>query len=198
MERSAAAAPGARRPVRWAGWLLVLAAGLLINVFLVTTVGISGSSMEPSLTGGERALVPRYELWLNRLTGRDYRRGDIVFFPDPTARDCSWRCPYLIKRVVGLPGETVEIRSGQVLIDSLPLQEPYLQDAWQGSFSLQPVTVPAGSYFVLGDNRYPYGSQDSRSFGPVAADAVAGRASFVLWPPLRSGNSGLQLNLRGL
>ena len=198
MQREAAAPPEAGRAGRISGWVIAVLAGVFINVFLVTTVGINGGSMEPSLHDGERALVPRYEQWLNRLAGKAYGRGDIVFFRDPTRTDCGWRCPYLIKRIIGLPGETIEIRSGKVLVDSMPLAEPYLLDSWRGSFSMDSTVVPAGTYFVLGDNRYPYGSQDSRSFGPVESDRVAGRASFVLWPPVRSSEAGLQLNLRGL
>ncbi len=198
METTPVSPPPAERRGHWKGWLTAILLGVLINVFLVTTVGISGSSMQPTLLGGERALVPRFEQWLNRLGSGTYGRGDIVFFPDPTTGSCSWRCPYLIKRIVGLPGETVEIRSGTVLIGGAALAEPYLADSWRGSFSMAPITVPADSYYVLGDNRYPYGSQDSRSFGPVPVESVAGRASTVIWPPLRIGDEGLSVNIRGL
>lgn len=179
-------------------WLLVIAVAAFINLFLVTTVGISGSSMEPGLRDGERVFVPRYEIWWQRLTGSGFERGDIVFFPDPTAADCRVFCPLVIKRIVGLPGETVGIRAGAVSVDGAPLAEPYLGDAWAGSFSMEPRLVPEGNYFVLGDNRYPYGSQDSRNYGPVPAGSIAGRASAVLWPPLRNGPAGVSLNWRAL
>lgn len=179
-------------------WVPVILLAVAINMFLFTTVGIRGDSMEPTLHSGERALVPRFEVWWQRLAGSGYDRGDVVFFPNPVARDCGWRCPWVIKRIVGLPGETVSIDNGTVSINGEPLPEPYLQDEWRGSFTMGPVRVPAGSYFVLGDNRYPYGSQDSRSYGPVDAGTVAGRVSAILWPPLRSGEDGLELNWRGL
>ncbi len=192
--------PQAKRDTRSGvlGWLLTILLAVAINMFLFTTVGIRGQSMEPTLHDAERALVPRYELWWQRLTGGSYGRGDIVFFPNPAVKDCGWRCPWVIKRIVGLPGETVSISRGTVSVDGDALAEPYLQDEWKGSFSMGPVLVPEGSYFVLGDNRYPYGSQDSRSYGPVDAGTVAGRASVVVWPPVRSGADGLELNWRRL
>lgn len=177
------------------GWLFVVLSALAVNLFLFTTVGISGSSMEPSLSNGERALVPRYEVWLNRLGGRGWQRGDIVFFPDPRA-DCNLRCPWVIKRIVGLPGETVSIRQGTVLIDGTELAEPYLDGVWKGSFTMGELTVPDGTFFVLGDNRYPYGSHDSRSYGPVPAGSIAGRVTAVVWPVLRTDGE-LRLNWRG-
>ncbi len=190
------AEPGPRTRSAVLSWLFVLLAALAVNLFLFTTVGISGSSMEPTLMDGERALVPRYEVWLNRLGSRDWQRGDVVFFPDPRAT-CNVRCPWVIKRIVGLPGETVSIRQGTVLINGTELAEPYLDGVWKGSFAMGEVTVPEDAFFVLGDNRYPYGSHDSRSYGPVAAGSVAGRVSAVVWPPLRS-EGGLSLNWRGL
>lgn len=184
-----------RRSRRWLSWLAVGLLALLINWLLITTVGIRGNSMSPTLENGDRALVPRYEHWLKRMLGSGYARGDIVFFPDPTRTDCRLFCPHLIKRIVGLPGETVEIRRGTVYIDGEALAEPYLADAWQGSYSQQPLTLPGDSYYVLGDNRFPYGSQDSRSFGPVPASSVAGRASLLIWPPLRLQDGSFTLNV---
>jgi len=180
---------GKRR--RWWSRLLlpavVLGLAALINVFLFTTVAIRGSSMEPALQDGERVLVPRWEYWWQRLAGGGYGRGDIVFYPDPTAEQCRLLCGYVIKRIVGLPGEHLEIEDGQVRIDGRDLDEPWLDGAWEGSFSLDGLTVPPGEYFMLGDNRYPYGSHDSRTYGTVPAAAVAGRAAVVLWPPGRAG-----------
>ena len=191
-----AAKQPARRSSPVLTWLFVILTAVAVNLFLFTTVGISGSSMEPTLHHGERALVPRFELWWKRLTGGSWERGNIVFFPDPQA-DCHLRCPWVIKRIVGLPGETVAIRQGVVLINGAELSEPYLAGEWPGSFVMAEITVPDGSFFVLGDNRYPYGAHDSRSYGPVDADSIGGRASAVLWPPFRSAD-GLSLNWRPL
>ncbi len=176
-------------------WLVILLGAVAINLFLFTTVGISGDSMSPSLHSGDRALVP---LWQNWWPGHEYGRGDIVFFPDPTDDGCRLRCPWVIKRIIGLPGETIAIDSGVVSINGQELAEPYLLSSWRGSLSRGAETVPADSYFVMGDNRYPYGSFDSRTYGPVPASEVAGRASAVVWPPLRRTAEGWTLNLRGL
>ena len=85
----------------------------------------------------------------------------------------------LIKRVIGLPGETVEIRDGQVYIDGVPLDEPYLDQGTRGRFG--PVSVPPLHVFVLGDNRSF--SNDSRAFDAISVENILGRAWFSYWPP---------------
>ena len=103
---------------------------------------------------------------------RSHRGEVIVFhFPLDTSRD-------FVKRVIGTPGETVEIREGQVLIDGVPLQEPYITR--RDNRSMAAIEVPADSYFVLGDNRP--GSNDSRDWGPVRFDLIIGRAWLSYWP----------------
>src|SRR5690625_4974267 len=190
-----------RKQSRLPPWLLpalaVLGLAFLINFFLFTTVAISGKSMEPALHDGERVLVPRWEHWWLRFTGGSHARGDVVFYPDPAVPSCRLFCPHVIKRIVGLPGERVAIRDGQVSIDGEELDEPWLGDTWKGSFSMETVTVPDAEYFMLGDNRYPYGSHDSRTYGTVPAGAIAGRAGFVVWPPWRrTGGGSRQAGLR--
>lgn len=190
-----------RNRLRLPPWLLpavaVLGLAFLINFFLFTTVAISGRSMEPALHDGERVLVPRWEHWWLRLTGGSHARGDVVFYPDPAASSCRLLCPHVIKRIIGLPGERVSIRDGQVSINGEELPEPWLGDTWKGSFSMEAVTVPEGEYFMLGDNRYPYGSHDSRTYGTVPGSAIAGRAAFVVWPAWpRAEGSGRKAGLR--
>lgn len=177
------------------------ALALLFVVFVATSVRVSGDSMEPTLRHGDRALVPRYEVWLHRLGVGAFRRGDVVYFRAPGEEGplCPLLCPRLIKRIVALPGEVVAIRSGRVSIDGEPLAEPYLGEAWRGSSSLLPTRVPEGHVFLLGDNRGPLGSVDSRRFGPVPLEAIEGRAAWVVWPPLRrDGDGGWRRNWRGL
>ena len=90
----------------------------------------------------------------------------------------------LIKRVIALPGETINIEGNQVFIDDRPLDEPYLPpDVRMSDFG--PVTVPSDSFFVMGDNRGS--SNDSRRFGAIAGDRIVGRAFSVVWPPSRWG-----------
>jgi signal peptidase I len=165
---------------------------MLFSYFGYTSVGISGDSMLPALRSGERALVPRWETWLHRSGSGAFAHGDIVFFARPGSPDllCPFRCEYLIKRIVAVGGETVELKQGQLFVDGEAQPEPYLGSGWRGSASLPLQTVPADSVFVLGDNRGPYGSFDSRSFGPVPVAGLVGRTTLVLWPLLRRDADG--------
>jgi signal peptidase I len=170
----------------------------LLIFFLVRTViqnfKIEGSSMEPNLHTGQYIMVNRLVYfhidlnWRHWLLGEENqpqqlaylihspRRGDIVVFeyPRDTSRD-------FIKRVIGLPGETVEVRNGQVLINGVPLNEPYLPESARPQMgSMAPVRVPSDAVFVMGDNRG--NSSDSRSWGPLPLDKIVGQAWFIYWP----------------
>lgn len=172
-------------------------------VFVVTTVGIDGISMQPTLQDGERALVPRYESWWLRWTGGSWQQGDLVYFQAPGSRARTWverisGGPYLIKRVAAVAGQTVEVELGRLWVDGLPQDEPYL--AGQTLSGRQaPLLVPEGHVYLLGDNRAPLASMDSRVFGPVPLERVAGRASWVVWPLWRrADDGGWAWNLRRL
>ena len=170
----------------------VLAAALLVT-FVVSGVAISGESMEPTLSDGERALVPRYQTWLHRLGVGEFGRGDIVYFPSPEQEPgaiCPWFCTHLIKRIVAVGGDTVALRNGQLILNGVPVHEPYLEETWHGSFTMPEMVVPEGHVFVLGDNRGPYGSFDSRVFGPIDRSRLEGRAAWVVWPLLRRDADG--------
>ena len=142
---------------------------LLINLFLAQATRVYGQSMEPALQTNQRLVVEKVSYRLH-----PPRRGDVVVIKLP-----QHPVELLIKRVVGLPGETVEVRDGEVWINGQVLQEPYVAQLTQGSMA--PRVVPEGMIFVLGDNR-GY-SNDSRSFGPVPLENVVGRAVFSYWPP---------------
>jgi signal peptidase I len=154
--------------------------------------------MEPQLTSGDRVVVSRLAYDLH-----EPRRGDIVVFSDPAAvstdddsfivlrigRDALEAVGVvrpddkeLIKRVIALPGETVEGRDGAVHIDGRPLLEPYLPEGMQ-TVDFAPYTVPDGHVFVMGDNRS--NSKDSRSFAGVPVNSIVGRAIARVWPPGR-------------
>jgi signal peptidase I len=129
---------------------------------------IEGNSMEPNLHNDEYVLIDKISYLLH-----PPERGDIIVFTPPN-NDRDY-----IKRVIGLPGDTVEVRGGQVYVNGVPLDEPYLAQATNQS--MDPLEVPPDRYFVMGDNRN--NSSDSRSFGPITAQVIVGRALFVYWPP---------------
>ena len=158
--------------------MLALILGLLIRAGVYETVLIPSASMEPTLKIGDRMLVDHR----NSLHGR-WRRGDIITFHPPE----SWQDPdqdLLVKRIIGLPGETVDIYQGKVYINGKELQENYLQAPMDPDDPIQLSLVP-GQYFVMGDNRN--NSDDSRDHGPVPEQDIRGRAVRLLAPFSRMG-----------
>lgn len=150
---------------------LVVAALALAVVALANPYHVEQFSMERTLEPGELLLVDRL---LPSLTG--FARGDIVLVRLATSKPGD---PPLVKRVIGLPGETVAFRDGAVWIDGRRLAEPYVfdgQETWPQPGHPSAVVVPEGSVFVLGDHRSS--STDSRLFGPVAEDDIIGRVWF--------------------
>jgi len=141
----------------------------LVRTFLFENYRVVGSSMFPTLEDGQFLVVNKL---VYRLQGP--QRGDIIVFRDPHAPDRK-----LIKRVVGLPGEMLEIRHGQVFINNQRLDEPYIKDLAQ--YSRPPSPIPDGQYFVLGDNRN--NSSDSSSWGTLPGDNIVGKAWLSYWPP---------------
>jgi signal peptidase I len=144
-------------------------ASLFVNVFVVQAMTIQGPSMQPNLHYDQRVVVEKVTYRL----AHGPRRGEVVILDLPGEESL------LIKRAVALPGETVEVRSGQVLINGQPLEESWTIQL--GGLDYAPTLVPPLHVFVLGDNRPS--SRDSRYFGPVLVDHIVGRALFVCWPP---------------
>lgn len=141
---------------------------LFINVFVAQAMVVQGPSMQPNLYYDQRVMV-------EKVTYRFFhgpRRGDVVIVDVPGEEEP------LIKRVVALSGETVEVRDGQVLINGELLEEPWTIRL--GGPNYPPMLVPPLHVFVLGDNRGS--SRDSRAFGPVSVDQLVGRAWLVYWP----------------
>ncbi len=134
---------------------------------------IEGSSMYPTLHNGQLVFVDRVSYRLH-----PPQRGDIIIFDyplDPKVR--------FVKRVIGLPGDTISVRDGHVLINGKPLVEPYINGPMNRDMG--PVKVRAGQLFVMGDNRNH--SNDSRSWGPLDEKYIIGRAFLTYWPPSRMG-----------
>jgi signal peptidase I len=156
-----------------------LSVAVLFCFFLIAFVAqafrVQGTSMEPLLHDGERIVVNKF---VYRFHGIE--RGDVVVFWYPRDPSVSF-----IKRVVGLPGDLVEIRAGQLLVNGLPVEEGYLPASFRDSESYLPTEVRKGYYFVLGDHRRS--SNDSRTWGEVPERYIYGRAVFRFWPFDRVG-----------
>lgn len=163
--------------------VLAFAIFMIVYMFLFQPHKVDGNSMYPNFHDQEYILTDKIT-YHRRLPNR----GDVVVFHAPPPNDADF-----IKRIIGLPGETIMVRDGHVFINGQQLHESYLDSSLmtvQKSFLREgvPYTVPAGYYMTFGDNRNF--SSDSREWGPVAIKAIVGRAAFRYWPP-KSGVFGL-------
>lgn len=199
-EQAPPSVPPTPRSSRFRRWLLdvletVLPALLIVvvvNLFLAQATRVEGQSMEPNIHHNQRLVVEKVSYHF-----RLPERGEIVVLKPPNwtplrpeQRILGWLCTALpiectfdmpdplIKRVIGLPGETIEIRDGYVYVDGVALEEPYVQQLTFGNVS--PRVISPDHVFVLGDNRGA--SNDSRSFGEVALSNIIGRAWLRYWP----------------
>lgn len=150
---------------------------LVVILFLYQPVKVEGTSMMPSLEDQERVFINKF---LYRFRLGEVERGDTVVFWFPGDPSKSY-----IKRIVGLPGDRVEIRSGRVLVNGRMLDEPYVPEEYRDRVTVGPVVVPEDHYYVLGDHRSS--SNDSRNWGPVPRAAIYGKAVFAYWPPDKVG-----------
>src|SRR6516164_5675962 len=140
--------------------LIAIGLALVIIVFLYQPVKVEGTSMAPLLSDQERIFINKF---VYRFEPID--RGDVVVFWYPLDRSKSF-----IKRVIALPGETIQIRGGVVYVDGQPLVEPYVPPQYADVSDYGPSIVPPGNYFVMGDHRIS--SNDSRVFGPVPGQFI--------------------------
>jgi len=161
-----------QREIRnWARDLAIaLGLAMVIIVFLYQPVKVEGTSMAPLLSDQERIFINKF---VYRFEPID--RGNVVVFWYPLDRTKSF-----IKRVVGLPGETLEIESGRLYIDGKRVAEPYVPASFFDGSSYGPIHVAEDEYFVMGDHRDS--SNDSRVFGPVPRKFIYGKAVFAYWP----------------
>ncbi len=159
---------------------IALSIFLVIYLFLVQPHQVNGQSMEPNFESGEYLLTDKVSYRFN-----DPQRGDIIVFRAPPASHCpeGTGCDF-IKRIIGLPGDKIEIKNSHFYINDQLLEEPYLADTVRtkpGDFMrTQPVRLGPMEYFVSGDNR-SY-SSDSRSWGPILRSDIIGKAIFRYWP----------------
>jgi signal peptidase I len=170
--------PGPSGVRQIAEWVIILVAALtvaiVVKTFLVQAFYIPSGSMEPTLKPGDRVLVNKLSYDLHSI-----HRGDIVVFKRPPSEADDPTIKDLIKRVIGLPGDRIEARDGVVYINGQLIKEPYLPPGTVTT-SLPLTTVPAGQYFVMGDNRG--NSKDSRFIGPIPGHLIVGRAFIRVWP----------------
>ena len=157
---------------------------VVVRAFLLQQFYISGPSMEPTMYQNNRVLVDKVSYRF-----RDPRRGEIVVFDRATVSGDTIQHDDLIKRVIGVPGDTIEIRQCVVFVNNAPIEEGYLDPFYVGqedpadrcrTADLAPTTVEPEHLFVLGDNRVE--SFDSRAFGTIRREIVVGRAMMIIWP----------------
>ena len=171
--------PAASRPVRGGSLagavtremlsaiLPALVIAIVIHLFLAQATRVEGYSMEPTLFGHQRPIIEKLSYHFH-----EPQRGDIVVIKVPGFDEL------LIKRVIGLPGDTLEVKDGVVYINDKALNEPYVNGRPRGDYPR--TKIPEGYIFVMGDNRN--NSNDSRSFGPVAIENIVGHAWMRYWP----------------
>ncbi|HYG60337.1 MAG TPA: signal peptidase I [Symbiobacteriaceae bacterium] len=168
--------PGKSSLREWVETLVVaLLVALVIRAFVVQVYLVEGPSMEPTLHTAERLFVNKFVYRV-----RDPRPGEIVVLQDPGRPQRE-----LIKRVIAVEGETVEIRKGIVYINGKPLKEAFTNTVVTRREDISPTVVPPGTIYVMGDNRSM--SFDSRALGAIAVDKVDGKAFFMFWPIDRFG-----------
>lgn len=151
-----------------------------ITKFILSATIVDGVSMENTLQDGDRLFVLKMGVSVDTLD-----HGDIIVFhaPDQSGRD-------YIKRVIGLPGDFIQIEDGYVYVNNQRLEEPYISTAYTHISERNPISewyVGKGEIFVLGDNRKPGRSEDSRAFGTISSDAVVGKAIVRFFPWSRMG-----------
>jgi signal peptidase I len=155
-------------------WLRDLLISVVVSFFIITflyqPVKVEGTSMAPQLHDQDRLFINKFAYNFEKI-----ERDDVVVFYYPRDTQKSY-----IKRVIGLPGDTVRIVDGRVLVNGTAIDEHYVPERYQDVRSMDEFKVPAGEYFVMGDHRSI--SSDSRDFGPVARKLIYGKAAFVYWP----------------
>ena len=157
---------------------LLITLGLAVVIFLLlqTTIQSSivlGSSMEHSLSDGQRLIINKAVYHF-----REPNRGDVIILHPPVDPQKEY-----VKRVIGLPSDTIEIRNGSVYVNGSVLEEPYIKDP--PNYPFGPYTVPENNYFVLGDNRT--NSNDSHTGWTVTSQNIVGEAWISIWPPKEWG-----------
>ena len=149
---------------------------IAIAIFALLRLTLQGyrvqySCMLPNVEEGELIMVSKASYFFS-----DPERGDVVVFKPPA--ELQSRYPF-IKRVIGLPGDTIEVKNGKVIINGIPIEEEYIKESPR--YTMPPKKIPPSEYFVLGDNRN--NANDSHCWGTIARDNFIGKARLIYWPP---------------
>lgn len=161
----------------WTETIIIGIVAIVINVFFFNITIVNGQSMNPTLENGDRLILKKYETLLNI---EEYNRGDIVAFKSPIDKDNR----YFVKRVIGISGDKINILEGKLYINDEYVNEPYVEnESFTESLAYgENFIVPEDMIFVMGDNRFPGGSNDSRSFGSVSVEKIKGKVVFRIYP----------------
>ncbi|MBT2763224.1 signal peptidase I [Paenibacillus sp. ISL-20] len=147
---------------------------VLLNMFVFNLSMVKGESMQPTLVASER-------LFINKVVYRfsEPSHGDVIVLKDPS--DGPDKKEFLVKRVVGVPGDTIEVKDQKLYVNGVAKQEGYTDVPIEDP-GFEPIVLEEGRYFVMGDNRHLGKSKDSRMFGSVKESDIVGRAEFIFWP----------------
>jgi signal peptidase I len=175
-DRSSSMGTGGAGLGLWLRDLFIAAvASVLIITFLYQPVRVEGTSMLPRLEDRDRLFINKFVYHVSSI-----ERGDVVVFRYPRDPEKSY-----IKRVIALPGDQLRIDHGRVFVNGKPLREPYVPAEYRDNRSVAEMTIPADSYYMMGDHRSI--SSDSRDFGSVDRSLIYGKAAFVYWPARDAG-----------
>lgn len=159
-------------------WTLSIAVAVILSILFQTYVyaqtEVHNVSMQNTLAEGQRLIADKWSYKFHTPN-----RGDIVIINGPEYKD------RLVKRVIGLPGDVIDFRDGDVYVNGIRLEENYVKGITKADSLTMPYTVPEGHLFVMGDNRE--NSLDSRALGPIALTSVEGKAVFRIWPMEKFG-----------
>ncbi|MDH6373365.1 signal peptidase I [Paenibacillus sp. PastF-3] len=169
---------GGRLAAELKEWLLtavvVFAVMSVLNIFVFNISTVKGQSMQPTLVEGERLFINKLSLMFV-----NPKHGDVVILHDPSTGPS--RKDFLVKRVIGIPGDIIEVKDHQLYVNGKIVNEPYIDTEIEDP-DFAALTVESGNYFVMGDNRHASASKDSRYFGSIPQDMIVGRADYIWWP----------------
>lgn len=154
--------------------VIVFAVMSVLNIFVFNISTVKGQSMQPTLLEGERLFINKISLMFV-----NPKRGDVVILHDPSTGPSQKE--YLVKRVIGIPGDIIEVRDHQLYVNGKIVNEPYIDTEIEDP-DFSELTVERGNYFVMGDNRHASASKDSRYFGSIPQNKIVGKAEYIWWP----------------